>query len=98
MNDATTHLTPAVRVLTTNDNDIGRYAQIAQGAMEANRLFGLILDLGLDHEEVDITAGTRLASSVGPEQDHLRIGSCRCQAAAGLGNQGLVNYRHRPKW
>jgi hypothetical protein len=96
MNKPAAYLTPTVCVLAANDDDIGRHAQVAQGAMEAHRLFGLIIDLWLDHEKVNIAMTTGLAPGVRAEQDHLGIRSCRSQATTRLGNQSLVNYLHRP--
>ena len=54
MDKAAAHPTPAVGVLATDDDDISWHAQVAQGAMEAHRLFGLIGDLGLDDKEVNV--------------------------------------------
>lgn len=51
MNKAPAHLPPAIGVLATDDDDVGRHTQIAQGAMETNRLLGLVSDLRLDYEE-----------------------------------------------
>jgi len=94
MDEPAAHLAPSVGVLATDDNDVGRHAQISQGAMKTNRLLSLVADLRLHNEEVDIAAWTGLSASMGPEQDDLRIGSCCSQAAPGLGNQSLVNYLH----
>jgi len=55
MDEAATYLAPALGVLATDDDDIGRDPQIAQRAMEANRLLGLVGDFRLDYEEVDVT-------------------------------------------
>lgn len=94
MDKPAAHLTPAVGVLAADDDDIRRHAQVAQGAMEAHRLFGLVSDLWLDHEKVDVTMATGLATGVGAKQDHLGIRSSRSQAATRLGNQSLVDYLH----
>lgn len=96
MNKPAAYLTPTVCVLAANDDDIGWHAQVAQGAMEAHRLFGLIIDLWLDHEKVNIAMATGLAPGVRAEQNHLGIRSCRSQATTRLGNQSLVNYSHGP--
>ncbi|MDX6608223.1 MAG: hypothetical protein QOF85_148 [Solirubrobacterales bacterium] len=96
MNKPAAHLTPTVCVLAANDDDIGRHAKVAQGAMEAHRLFGLIIDLWLYHEKVNIAMTTGLAPGVRAEQDHPGIRSCRSQATTRLGNQSLVNYLHGP--
>lgn len=94
MDETSAHLTPTVGVLATYDNDIGRHAQISQGAMKTNRLLSLVADLRLYDEKVDIAAWTGLSASMGPKQDDLRVGSCCSQATPGLGNQSLVNYLH----
>ena len=65
--------------------------------MEAHRLLGLISNLRLDNEKVDIAVGTGLSASVRAKKNHLGFRSSRRQAAPGLGNQGVVNYLHSPK-
>jgi hypothetical protein len=97
MDKTSAHLTPTVGVLATDDNDIGRHAQISQGAMKTNRLLSLVVDLRLDNEKVDIAAGTALSAGVGTEQDDLCIRSSCSQAAPRLGNESLVNYLHDRK-
>jgi hypothetical protein len=57
------HLTPVISVLAADDDDLCRHAQVAQGAMEAHRLLGLISDLRLDDEEVDIAVRIGLLST-----------------------------------
>lgn len=95
MDKAATHLTPAVGVLATHDNHIGRHAQIAQGAMKANRLLGLVSDLRLDNKKIDIAMHARFPLSMRTEQDHLRVGgSSRSQAPPRFRNQRLVNRVH----
>lgn len=56
MDKSAPHITPAVGVVAADDNDIGRQAQVAQGALETNRLFSLIGDLRLDHKEIHAIA------------------------------------------
>ena len=53
MDNAAPHLSPAVGVFAADDDDISWPAQIAQGAVKANRLLGLIGDLRLYDQEVD---------------------------------------------
>jgi|GEM_PF-4156129 len=62
--------------------------------MEAHRLLGLVIYLGLNDKEVDIAAGTGFSASMGAEQDDLRFRCSRSQAAPGLGNQSLINDLH----
>jgi len=97
VDNATAHISPAIGVLATDDDDIGWQTQIAQRAMEANRLLSLVGDLWLNDKEVDIAVKSCLPTGVGAEQDHLGIRSGRSQAAPGLGNHGFVYHRHRPK-
>jgi hypothetical protein len=97
MDKAPAHLTPPIGVLPTDDDDVGRHAQVPQGAMKTNRLLSLVGDLRLDHKEVDIAVGIGFPPGVRTEQDHLGVRGSRGQAAASLGNQGLVNYLHGPK-
>lgn len=96
MDNAAPYLSPSVGVLAAHDDDIGRQAQIAQGAMKANRLLSLVSDLRLHDQEVDIAVRSRISTSVGAEQNDLGVRSSRSQAAPGLSNQGLVNYVHDP--
>ena len=64
--------------------------------MQANRLLGLILDLGLNYKEVDIAAQVGLPASVRAKQDHLGIRSSRSKATPRLSDQILVNHLHEP--
>lgn len=95
MDETSAHLTPTVGVLATYDNDIGRHAQISQGAMKTNRLLSLVVNLRLDNKKVDIAVGVGLSPSMGTEQNHLRVGgSSRSQTASRLCDQGFVNRVH----
>jgi hypothetical protein len=94
VDESTAHLTPTVGVLATDNDDIRRHAQISEGAMEAHRLLGLVRNLRLDNEKVDIAVGTALSASVGAEQNHLGFRSSRSQAASRLVDQALVNNPH----
>ena len=94
MNKPPAHLTPALGVVAADDNDISWHAQIAQRAMEAHRLLGLVINLGLNDKKVDIATGTGLSASMGTKQNDLRVRSSRNQAPSGLSDQGLVNYLH----
>ncbi len=97
MDKAPAHPSPALRVIAADNDDISRHAQISKGAMEAHRLLGLISNLRLDNEKVDIAVGTGLPASMRAKKNHLGIRSSRRQAAPGLGNQGVVNDLHSPK-
>jgi hypothetical protein len=91
MNKTAPYLTPTVGVLATDDDDVGWYAQIAQGAMEAHRLLRLVDDVRLDDKEINIAVRPGFATSVRAEQDHLGVrGSCS-QAAARLGDQWVID-------
>lgn len=94
VNDASVDIRPVFGIATTDDDDVGRQAQIAEHAAQPNRLSGLVIDIGLDDEEIDIAAGVRLTASVGAEQDHLGVGRSCGQAASRLDDQSLVNYLH----
>jgi len=58
VNEATAYLSPALDVVAADDNDIRRDSQISQGPMQADRLFGLIGNFGLDDKKVDIAMGS----------------------------------------
>jgi len=94
MDEASSHAAPAIRVLATDDDDIDRHSEVAQRAMEAHRLLGLVVNLGLDHKEIDIAVRAGRATRMRAEQNHLRIGRGLGQAASRLGDQGLVNCPH----
>ncbi len=93
MDDSTTHLPPAVGVVATDNDHSCRHPQIAQSPMQTHRLLGLISDLGLDHEEVDIAMRIGLFTCMRAEKDHLCIWSGDSQAAPRLG-QRLMNHAH----
>ena len=97
MDKTPAHLSPPVGIFAADDDDISRQAQIAQGAMKANRLLSLISDLRLHDQEVDIAVRSRISTSMGAEQNDLGVRSSRGQAAPGLGNQGVINYLHSPE-
>lgn len=77
MDETTPHLTPALGVVATDDKDVGRHTQVAQGAVESHRLLGLVIDLRLDDKEADVGMSACLATGVRPEQDHARIRGSR---------------------
>lgn len=97
MDKPPTHPSPALGVVATDHDHVGRHTQISQGAMEANCLVGLVLNLWLNHEKVDVAARVGLSASVRTKQDHLGIRGSRSQAAGRLVDQGLVNYLHGTK-
>jgi hypothetical protein len=71
MDESPAYLAPAVGVLAADDDDVSRQPQIAQGAMEANRLLCLVGNLRLNDEKVDIAVRTGLPAGMRPEQNHL---------------------------
>jgi hypothetical protein len=91
------HLPPTVGVLTADDDNVGRYAQVAQSAMQTHGLLGLVIDLWLNDKEVKVAVEIGLSAGMRTEQDHLRARSSCGQAASSFGNQSLVNYLHGPK-
>lgn len=62
--------------------------------MEAYRLLGLVINLGLNDEKIDIAARVGLPTSMGAEEDHLGIRGGRSQAATRLGDQILIHCGH----
>jgi hypothetical protein len=95
VDDSTAYLTPALSVIPTNDKNVGWHAQIAQSAMEANRLLRLVVDPRLNHKEGDIIVRTRLSPSTRAKQDHLGAGGRLNQPAPRLCNQLLIRRPHR---
>lgn len=94
MNESATHLPPTIGVLAANDDDVSRHAQVAQGAMQAYRLLGLVIDLRLNDKKVNVAVGVGPSTSMSTEQNYLRVRSSCSQAPPGLGNQSLVNKLH----
>ena len=92
MDDAATYLTPPISVVAADYDDIGRKPKVTQRAMETHGLLGLIGDLGLDNQEIDVAVRIGLAPGVGAEQDHLRVRRSGSQAASRLGNQSFVDH------
>ena len=86
MDEATTYLAPALGVVAADNDDIGRHPQVAQGAMQTHRLLGLVSDLRLDNEKVDVAMGSGLPSRMRAEEDHLRVRGSRSQTASRLGD------------
>jgi hypothetical protein len=56
MDEAPAHLSPALRIIATNHDDVSRQAEIAEGAMKAHRLLSLVSNLRLDDEKIDVAA------------------------------------------
>lgn len=56
MDEPAAYLAPAVGIVAADDDDVGRHPKVAQRAMEAHRLIGLVGDFGLDDEAIDITS------------------------------------------
>lgn len=96
VDEASAHLPPTLGVVAADNDHVRRHAQVAQRAMEAHRLLSLVIDLRLDDKEVNVAVRPSLPASIRAEQDYLRFRGSRSQATPGLGNQGLVNYLHRP--
>jgi hypothetical protein len=71
MDNPAADLPPTIGVLATDDDDIGWEAEVAEGAMKAHRLLGLIGDLRLDDEKIHIAAGTGLPAGMRTEENHL---------------------------
>ena len=65
-------LAPLRDVVGAYDDDVGGDAQPAQLSAEPDRLRATVVDLGLDHEEVEVAVGAGIASGMRSEQDHLR--------------------------
>ena len=65
-------LAPLGDVVCAYDDYIGGDAEPAQLATEPDRLCSTVVDLGLDHEEVEVAVAAGIAAGVGSEQDYLR--------------------------
>jgi hypothetical protein len=74
--------TPSLSVLLTNDYYIGRDQEPSQNSAEARHLPKTIIDLVLDHQEVEITAIVRVPPRTRTKQDHLRRGRGRVDQGA----------------
>ncbi len=94
MNEPTAHVTPAVRIVATNNDDIDRHSQVAQSAVETHRLLCLICDLGLYNEKVDIAMPICCATSMRAKQNDLRIACGSSKTPSHLHDQSLINCSH----
>ena len=65
-------LAPLGDVVGAYDDYVGGDAQPAQLSTEPDRLRRTVVDLGLDHEEVEVAVGAGIASGMRSEQDDLR--------------------------
>jgi hypothetical protein len=95
MNDAAADIGPTLGVVAVHDHYVGGDAKDAQLAKQANRLPHLVVDVGLDDEEVDIAVGIGLTASMGAEEDHARSRRGRDEAPSGLCDQGFIDDLHR---
>ena len=71
VDESAAHAAPLLRVVATDDDDIGREAQATKLAPQAHGLIGSIGDFRLDNEKIDIAMRVGLPTSMGAEQDHL---------------------------
>lgn len=62
--------------------------------MKTHRLFGLVCDLGLYDEKVDIAVRTRRTTSVRAKQNDLGIRRGSSQTMSRLGDQSLIDCSH----
>ena len=95
VDEAAAHVRPVFGVTTADNDDVGRQPQTAERSAQPNGLPGLIVDMGLNDEEVDIAVGIGLAAGMGAEEDHARSGCGRGEAAPGLCDQGFIDDLHR---
>ena len=93
MDEPTAHVTPAVRIVAANDDDVDRHSQVTQSAMETHRLLCLICDLGLYDEKVDI-AMPICATGMRAKQNDLRIGCGSSKTPSHLPDQSLIDCSH----
>lgn len=63
---------PLGDVVGAYDDCVGGDAQSAQLSTEPDRFRSTIVNLGLDHEEVEVAVGVGIAASMRSEQDDLR--------------------------
>ena len=68
MNKAAPHITPLIDVSRAHHDHIGRYAQAAQRAAQTDGLLTSVLDLGLDHEEVEVAAAAGSPRACDPKR------------------------------
>lgn len=54
MHEAATHVAPLGRLTLAHNHDLDRQPQVANRPHQPNRLQRRVLDLGLDHENIDV--------------------------------------------
>ena len=93
MDEAAAHVTPLLDTALACDDDVHRDQHVAQLPAQSHRLQGGVLDLRLDHEEVQVAVHASIAPAVRPEQDHAGVGwrGLR-QPSASLLDQRLVEH------
>jgi hypothetical protein len=62
MNEAALNVAPAGNVELAHHDDVDRHEQAGQDAAEPNRLLGGVLDVGLDHEKVQIAVAAAVTT------------------------------------
>ena len=73
MDQAAPHTAPLTNTLRAHNDDIGEQAEPSQSPPQPDRLLNRVLDLWLDHQEVQIAVLSSLTPRVGSKQDHPRI-------------------------
>jgi AAA domain/TrwC relaxase len=70
VNETAAHLAPLLHPVLARDDDVHRDQHIRQHPTQPHRLQGGILDLRLDHQEVQIAVPRQLPTRGGAKQDH----------------------------
>lgn len=92
MNHGPADPSPLICVISTENDEIDRNANVAEGFTESHELRAAAFQVRLDNEQIQITIGATLAPGTRAEKDHLGAWSCRSETATRLGNQSLVSH------
>lgn len=85
---------PLVCLAPAIDDQIDRDIESSQLSAEPPVLLPATREIGLDHQQVQIAVRPGLAPCTRPEEDDVRVGGGRGEAAPGLLNQSLIGNRH----
>lgn len=95
MHNAAAHIHPLIGVATADHDDVNGHAQLSKRSAQSNRLPRLVIDVGLDNEEVNVAAKIGLPSGLGTEEDHFGTGRGFGKATSCLCDEGAINGLHQ---
>lgn len=94
MHEAARHVAPFLSLALAVDHEVDRNIEAPQLPTKSPILLAASIEVGLDHQQVQVAIRASLTPSARAEEDDVRIGSSRGKPASGLFNQSVIGDRH----